>query len=67
MRLLTNGGESFLSHPHMLRHACGFALADQGADTRLIQHCLGNRGGTLPFMSVIGKTHTIPQSGVSRS
>jgi len=24
-------------HPHMLRHACGFALADQGADTRLIQ------------------------------
>ena len=26
-----------LAHPHMLRHACGFALADQGADTRLIQ------------------------------
>ncbi|WNV03381.1 tyrosine-type recombinase/integrase [Candidatus Methylospira mobilis] len=25
------------AHPHMLRHACGFALADQGADTRLIQ------------------------------
>jgi len=22
----------------MLRHACGFALADQGADTWLIQH-----------------------------
>jgi hypothetical protein len=22
-----------LAHPHMLRHACGFALADQGADT----------------------------------
>jgi type 1 fimbriae regulatory protein FimB len=22
------------AHPHMLRHACGFALADQGADTR---------------------------------
>ena len=21
------------AHPHMLRHACGFALADQGADT----------------------------------
>jgi type 1 fimbriae regulatory protein FimB len=30
-------------HPHMLRHACGFALADQGADTRLIQDYLGNR------------------------
>ena len=26
-----------LADPHMLRHACGFALADQGADARLIQ------------------------------
>jgi type 1 fimbriae regulatory protein FimB len=31
-----------LAHPHMLRHACGFALADQGADTRLIQDYLGH-------------------------
>ncbi len=30
-------GLSLPAHPHMLRHACGFALADQGADTRLIQ------------------------------
>jgi len=30
-------------HPHMLRHACGFALADEGADTRLIQDYLGHR------------------------
>ena len=30
-------------HPHMLRHAYGFALADQGADTRLIQDYLGHR------------------------
>ena len=29
--------------PHMLRHACGFALADQGADTRLIQDYLEHR------------------------
>jgi type 1 fimbriae regulatory protein FimB len=33
----------FSAHPHMLRHACGFALADQGADTRLIQDYLGHR------------------------
>jgi type 1 fimbriae regulatory protein FimB len=33
----------FTAHPHMLRHACGFALADQGADTRLIQDYLGHR------------------------
>jgi len=32
-----------IAHPHMLRHACGFALADQGADTRLIQDYLGHR------------------------
>jgi type 1 fimbriae regulatory protein FimB len=30
-------------HPHQLRHSCGFALADQGADTRLIQDYLGHR------------------------
>jgi type 1 fimbriae regulatory protein FimB len=33
----------FSVHPYMLRHACGFALADQGADTRLIQDYLGHR------------------------
>jgi type 1 fimbriae regulatory protein FimB len=26
-----------------LRHACGFALADQGADSQLIQDYLGHR------------------------
>ncbi len=30
-------------HPHMLRHACGYALADKGCDTRLIQDYLGHR------------------------
>jgi type 1 fimbriae regulatory protein FimB len=36
-------GLTLAAHPHMLRHACGFALADQGADTRLIQDYLGHR------------------------
>jgi len=36
-------GLSIPAHPHMLRHACGFALADAGADTRLIQDYLGHR------------------------
>lgn len=31
------------SHPHMLRHACGYTLANEGADTRLIQDYLGHR------------------------
>jgi type 1 fimbriae regulatory protein FimE len=30
-------------HPHMLRHACGYELAERGADTRLIQDYLGHR------------------------
>lgn len=30
-------------HPHMLRHACGYALAENGKDTRLIQDYLGHR------------------------
>lgn len=30
-------------HPHMLRHACGFYLANQGYDLRLIQDYLGHR------------------------
>ncbi|MCU6388833.1 tyrosine-type recombinase/integrase [Enterobacter quasiroggenkampii] len=34
---------SVTSHPHMLRHACGYALADSGADTRVIQDYLGHR------------------------
>ena len=29
-------------HPHMLRHAAGYALANQGTDTRLIQEYLGH-------------------------
>jgi len=36
-------GLSVDAHPHMLHHACGFALADQGADTRLLQDYLGHR------------------------
>ncbi len=34
---------SFKPHPHMLRHACGFALANRGHDTRALQAYLGHR------------------------
>ena len=30
-------------HPHMLRHACGYYLANKGVDTRTIQSYLGHR------------------------
>jgi len=42
-RLGETAGISVCSHPHMLRRACGFALADRGVDTRLIQDYLGHR------------------------
>jgi site-specific recombinase XerD len=34
------------AHPHMLRHACGYALANKGHDTRAIQGWLGHRSVT---------------------
>ena len=30
-------------HPHMLRHSCGYALANKGTDTRIIQDYLGHK------------------------
>lgn len=36
-------GFSFQVHPHMLRHSCGFKLANDGHDTRSIQSYLGHR------------------------
>lgn len=42
-RYSEQAGLSVALHPHMLRHACGYALADQGLDTRLIQDYLGHR------------------------
>ena len=34
---------SFPIHPHMLRHSTGFKLANQGVDTRSLQHYLGHK------------------------
>jgi type 1 fimbriae regulatory protein FimE len=36
-------GLEFSIHPHMLRHATGYKLANDGQDTRAIQHYLGHR------------------------
>ncbi|MDK2377969.1 tyrosine-type DNA invertase [Serratia fonticola] len=36
-------GTATQTHPHMLRHACGYELAERGTDTRLIQDYLGHR------------------------
>jgi type 1 fimbriae regulatory protein FimB/type 1 fimbriae regulatory protein FimE len=34
---------AFKAHPHMLRHACGFKLANDGHDTRALQAYLGHK------------------------
>jgi len=36
-------GFGFKAHPHMLRHACGYALANKGHDTRALQAYLGHK------------------------
>jgi type 1 fimbriae regulatory protein FimB/type 1 fimbriae regulatory protein FimE len=45
-KLLTRLGESIGMphlHPHQLRHALGYYLANKGQDTRAIQHYMGHR------------------------
>jgi type 1 fimbriae regulatory protein FimB/type 1 fimbriae regulatory protein FimE len=34
---------SFPIHPHMLRHATGYKLANDGQDTLALQHDLGHK------------------------
>jgi type 1 fimbriae regulatory protein FimB/type 1 fimbriae regulatory protein FimE len=42
-RIGKRAGLPFPVHAHMLRHACGYALANAGHDTRRIQDWLGHR------------------------
>jgi len=46
-KIMTRAGEhakiGFSVHPHMLRHSTGYKLANDGHDTRAIQHYLGHR------------------------
>jgi integrase len=42
-RLGVAAGFGFPVHPHMLRHACGYHLANRGVDTRSLQAYLGHR------------------------
>jgi type 1 fimbriae regulatory protein FimB/type 1 fimbriae regulatory protein FimE len=46
-RMVARAGKAarlpFLVHSHMLRHSTGYKLANDGQDTRAIQHYLGHR------------------------
>jgi type 1 fimbriae regulatory protein FimB/type 1 fimbriae regulatory protein FimE len=45
-RTAAAAGLGIKAHPHMLRHGCGYALANRGHDTRAIQGWLGHRSIT---------------------
>lgn len=49
-KMIARAGEEaklgFPIHPHMLRHAAGYKLANDGHDTRAIQHYLGHKNIT---------------------
>jgi type 1 fimbriae regulatory protein FimE len=47
------------THPHMLRHACGYELAERGADTRLIQDYLFATPCVIPPATL----HVLPDCG----
>ena len=42
-RAAKSAGFDMKIHPHMLRHACGYKLANDGVDTRTIQGYLGHK------------------------
>ena len=42
-RAAIKAGLKIKAHAHMLRHACGFKLANDGVDTRSLQAYLGHR------------------------
>jgi hypothetical protein len=54
---------TFLFHSHMLRHACGFKLANDGHDTHAIQAYLGHRS----IMSTVRYTALTPNRFIGRS
>lgn len=58
-KLITRAGEQarfdFPAHPHMLRHACGYYLANKNIDTRTIQDYLGH----------VSITHTVRYTELS--
>jgi integrase len=47
LKIVARTGEAaklpFPSHPHMLRHSTGYKLANDGHDTRSLQHYMGHK------------------------
>ena len=56
-RLSAPAGFPFQVHPHMLRHATGYKLANDGRDTRALQHYLGHKN----IMHTVRYTELTPE------
>lgn len=54
---------AFPVHPHQLRHACGYKLANDGHDTRAIQHYLGHKN----IVHTVRGTHSLRLIGSGTS
>ena len=50
-------------HPHMLRHACGFKLANDSVDTRTIQAYLGHKSIQQRWYTELAPTSSKVYSG----
>jgi integrase len=73
LRLLARVGVeaemSFKAYPHMLRHACGYALANKGIDTRTLQatlatkldNALNRAGAAVPSSHLVAPPSCRPQ------
>ena len=53
-------------HPHMLRHATGFKLANDGHDNRAIQHYWGTRIFNAPRLSELSAQRLPPLGRLTR-
>jgi len=58
-RAAAGAGLELKAHPHMLRHACGYALANKGHDTRAIQGWLGHRSITSTAVLNVAGAETV--------
>lgn len=65
-KMLARTGEAsglpFPVHPHMLRHAAGYTLANKGVDTRALQHYLGHKNIQHTVRSQRSETSSLTRS-----
>ena len=70
-RMLERAGSEaklgFKAHPHMLRHACGYALANKGHDTRALQDTWATATFSTPCDTLTCRQHVLRISGETKA